>query len=224
MLTEAVRPRVHPITNGSKPRATPVWFASRDVAQARRAFVTRKAGSDVNLCCRKGTLSRAIGAVALAMTVGALELTSEGVFQGARDFLLEPRPGRRDHQHPQLCPGRAQRAAGSRRAEGRPVHRAADPGVPRAAAGRGPGRAGRGRAGERLVRGDAGDGGMSEPEEGGGVWTVFARGETTLLQPPAAEQAPRGKRRGSVRPSGEGRRCLKGVPKASEKYVSGNLG
>lgn len=54
---------VHPITNGSKRRATPVWFASRDVAQARRAFVTRKAGSDVNLCCRKGTISRAIGAV-----------------------------------------------------------------------------------------------------------------------------------------------------------------
>src|ERR1017187_7362586 len=87
MLTEAVRPRVHPITNGSKPRATRVWFASRDVAQARRAFVTRKAGSDVNLCCRKGTISRAIGAVALAMTVGALELTSDGVFQGARDFF-----------------------------------------------------------------------------------------------------------------------------------------
>ena len=43
------------------------------------------------------------------------------------------------------------------------------------------------------------------------------------LQPPAAEKAPRGKRRGSLRPSGEGRRCLKGVPKASEKYVSGNL-
>jgi hypothetical protein len=79
---------VHPITNRSKRRATPVWFASRDVPQARRAFVTRKAGSDVNLCCR---------------------------------------------------------------------------------------------------------------------------------------QAPRGKRRGSLRPSGEGRRCLKGVPKTSEKYVSGNL-
>lgn len=95
---------VHPITNGSKRRAAPVWFASRDVAQARRAFVTRKAGSDVNLCCRKGTQSRAIGAVALAMTVGALELTSDGIFQDARDLLLEPRPGRRDHQHPQLCP------------------------------------------------------------------------------------------------------------------------
>jgi hypothetical protein len=59
----------------------------------------------------------AIGAVALAMTVEALELTSDAIFQGARDFLPEPRPGRRDHQHPQLCPGRAQRAAGSRRAE-----------------------------------------------------------------------------------------------------------
>jgi hypothetical protein len=64
---------------------------------------------------------------------------------------------------------------------------------------------------------------MSQPEEGGGVWTVFARGEKTILQPLAAEQAPRGKRGGSVRPSGEGRRCLKGVPKASDKYVSGNL-
>jgi hypothetical protein len=99
----------------------------------------------------------------------------------------------------------------------------ADPGVPRAAAGRGPGRAGRGRAGERLVQGDAGDGDMSEPEEGGGVWTVFARGATIPLQPAAAEQAPRGKRRGNLRPSGEGRRCLTGVRKAGEKYVSGNL-
>ena len=68
---------------------------------------------------RTRVLSRAIGAVALAQTVGALAPASDGIIQGARDLLLEPRPGRRDHQHPQVCPGRAQRAAGSRRAEGR---------------------------------------------------------------------------------------------------------
>ena len=52
------------------------------------------------------------------------------------------RPGRRrqdgrgrDHQHPQLRPDRAQRRPGRRRPQGRPVHRAPDPGLPRAAQG-----------------------------------------------------------------------------------------
>ena len=47
----------------------------------------------MNPCCQKRTLSRAIGAVTLTMTVGALKLTSDDIFQGAADVLLEPRPG-----------------------------------------------------------------------------------------------------------------------------------
>ena len=55
--------------------------------------------------------------------------------------------GGRD-QHPQFRSARAERAGGGRRAEGRPVDRAADPRLPRPAqVGRGPSRPGRGRPG-----------------------------------------------------------------------------
>ena len=50
---------------------------------------------------------------------------------------LRPAGGRGRHQHPQLRPGRALGARRRRRPQGRPVDRAADPGLPRAAQGAG---------------------------------------------------------------------------------------